>query len=153
MNKTLDNIYEEMLAVFAEVSGYLPSTSCDLAARLYAAAAQIQGLYLQAQWLLDQSFPQTAKGVCLDQHAQLRGISRGVATRAAGTLRFGLSSAVGGDLNVDAGTVCMTASGIRRGPGAGKAGQRGRRQRHHHGGHARGHPGLHQSGGLQRRGR
>ena len=32
MNKTLDNIYEEMLAVFAEVSGYLPSTSCDLAA-------------------------------------------------------------------------------------------------------------------------
>lgn len=113
MNKTLDNIYEEMLAVFAEVSGYLPSTSCDLAARLYAAAAQIQGLYLQAQWLLDQSFPQTAKGVCLDQHAQLRGISRGVATRAAGTLRFGLSSAVGGDLNVDAGTVCMTASGIR----------------------------------------
>ena len=23
MNKTLDNIYEEMLAVFAEVSGYL----------------------------------------------------------------------------------------------------------------------------------
>ena len=113
MNKTLDNIYEEMLAVFAEVSGYLPSTSCDLAARLYAAAAQIQGLYLQAQWLLDQSFPQTAKGICLDQHAQLRGISRGVATRAAGTLRFGLSSAVGGDLNVDAGTVCMTASGIR----------------------------------------
>lgn len=113
MNKTLDNIYEDMLAVFAEVSGYLPSTSCDLAARLYAAAAQIQGLYLQAQWLLDQSFPQTAKGVCLDQHAQLRGISRGVATRAAGTLRFGLSSAVGGDLNVDAGTVCMTASGIR----------------------------------------
>ena len=113
MNKTLDNIYEEMLAVFAEVSGYLPSTSCDLAARLYAAAAQIQGLYLQAQWLLDQSFPQTAKGICLDQHAQLRGISRGVATRAAGTLRFGLSSAVGGDLNVDAGTVCMTGEGVR----------------------------------------
>lgn len=113
MNKTLDTIYEEMLSVFAEVSGYLPSTSCDLAARLYAAAAQIQGLYLQAQWLLDQSFPQTAKGVYLDQHAQLRGISRGVATCAAGTLRFGLSSAVGSDLAIGEGTVCMTPSGIR----------------------------------------
>ena len=41
MNKTLDNIYEEMLAVFAEVSGYLPSTSCDLAARLLFAPYEV----------------------------------------------------------------------------------------------------------------
>ena len=113
MEKTIDSIYEEMLAVFGEVSGYLPSTSCDLAARLYAAAAQIQGLYLQAQWLLDQSFPQTASGVYLEQHAQLRGISRGVATRAVGKLRFGITEAVSGDLAVKSGTVCMTAAGVR----------------------------------------
>ena len=55
MDKSIDEIYEEMLSVFGETSGYLPSASCDLAARMYAAAAQIQGLYLQAQWLLDQS--------------------------------------------------------------------------------------------------
>ena len=42
MEKALDKIYEEMLAVFGEASGYVPSRSCDLAARLYAAAAQIQ---------------------------------------------------------------------------------------------------------------
>lgn len=113
MEKTIDSIYEEMLAVFAEVSGYLPSASCDLAARLYAAAAQIQGLYLQAQWLLDQSFPQTAAGVYLEQHAQLRGLSRGIATCAVGTLRFGVTTAVNSDLAIKSGTVCMTASGVR----------------------------------------
>lgn len=113
MQKTIDEIYEEMLAVFSEASGYLPSKSCDLAARLYAAAAQIQGLYLQAQWLLDQSFPQTAQGIYLDQHAQLRGLSRGVATCAAGTLRFGISAAISSDLTIGAGTVCVTAGGVR----------------------------------------
>ena len=113
MQKTIDGIYEEMLAVFGEASGYLPSASCDLAARLYAGAAQIQGLYLQAQWLLDQSFPQTAQGGYLDQHAQLRGITRGVATCATGKLRFGISTAVGADLTIDAGTVCVTGTGIR----------------------------------------
>ena len=44
MEKTIDGIYQEMLALFAQRSGYLPSASCDLAARLYAAAAQIQSL-------------------------------------------------------------------------------------------------------------
>lgn len=113
MEKTIDTIYEEMLAAFGEASGYLPSASCDLAARLYAAAAQIQGLYLQAQWLLDQSFPQTAKGEYLERHAQLRGLSRSVATCATGVLRFGLSASIGSDLTVKSGTVCMTGNGIR----------------------------------------
>ena len=113
MEKTIDSIYAEMLSAFGEASGYLPSVSCDLAARLYAAAAQIQGLYLQAQWLLDQSFPQTAKGEYLERHAHLRGLRRSVATCATGTLRFGLSLAVSGDLTVKSGTVCMTDTGVR----------------------------------------
>ena len=113
MEKTIESIYSEMLAVFAEASGYLPSKSCDLAARLYAAAAQIHGLYLQAQWLLDQSFPQTAMGTYLDQHAYLRGIERSAATCAVGKLRFGLTSAVGSNLTVSSGTVCMTKDGVR----------------------------------------
>ena len=35
MDKSIDEIYEEMLSVFGETSGYLPSASCDLAARMY----------------------------------------------------------------------------------------------------------------------
>lgn len=113
MSKTIDEIYGEMLAVFAEVSGYLPSPSCDLAVRLYAAAAQVQGLLLQSQWVLEQCFPQTAQGEYLERLAALRGISRSVATCAAGTLRFGISSTVGGDLTISSGTTCMTGEGIR----------------------------------------
>lgn len=45
MEKNIDTIYSEMLAAFSEKSGYLPHSSCDLAARLYAAAAQLQALY------------------------------------------------------------------------------------------------------------
>lgn len=102
-----------MLAVFHEASGYLPSVSCDLAARLMAAAAQLEGLYHEAQWVLDQSFPQSAQGTYLDQHASLRSIRRASATCATGLLRFGLSAAVQRDIPVKAGTVCMTEDGVR----------------------------------------
>lgn len=102
-----------MLAVFGDRSGYVPTASCDLAARLYAAAAQIHALYVQAQWLLDQSFPQTAREDYLDRHGQLRGISRSIATCATGKLRFGISAAITSDLPIRSGTVCMTGTGIR----------------------------------------
>ncbi len=113
MSKTINDIYGEMLTMFAQQSGYLPSVSCDLSARLYAAAAQIHALQVQAQWVLDQSFPQTAQGEYLDRQAALRGLTRGVATCAKGRLRFGVSDAASGDLSVPAGTVCMTAGGVR----------------------------------------
>ena len=113
MLKDIDTIYGEMLEDFADRSGYLPNTACDLAARLYAAAAQVQALYAQAAWVLDQSFPQTARGDYLDCHAETRGISRAQAEKAAGVLRFSITTAVGQDLEIPAGTVCMTAQGVR----------------------------------------
>ena len=111
--KSIDEIYRELLAVFADQSGYLPETSCDLAARLYAVAAQVQALYHQAEWVMEQAFPQTAQGIYLDYHAQTRGIERSVATAAEGYLRFQVDTAVAQDLSVPAGTVCMTADGRR----------------------------------------
>lgn len=113
--KELDTIYSEMLTAFSQASNYIPHNSCDLAARLYAAAAQIQALYHQAQWVLDQSFPQTAQGTYLEQHAALRGLKRDTAACATGVIRFGVSntSTASIDLTIEAGTVCMTKSGIR----------------------------------------
>lgn len=111
--KTIDEIYRELLEVFSNQSGYLPSASCDLSARLYAVAAQIQALYLQASWVLDQAFPQTAQGQYLDYHAETRGISRSVATAAEGYLRFLIDTVVGQDLEIPEGTVCMTGEGLR----------------------------------------
>ena len=98
---------------FAEHAGFLPGNGCDGAVRLYALAAQIQSLLSQSDWALAQCFPQTAQGVYLDYHAQTRGITRGSASFASGQLLFSASGTVASPLAIEAGTVCMTNTGIR----------------------------------------
>ena len=60
--RSIDNIYQTLLESFRERAGFAPDSGCDLAVRLWAAAAEIQALELQAAWVLDQCFPQTAPG-------------------------------------------------------------------------------------------
>ena len=74
--KSVEEIYGEMLDCFAQRTGLRPAEGCDLAARLYAVAAQIYAMYVQAQWVERQCFPQTAEGEDLDRHAALRGLER-----------------------------------------------------------------------------
>lgn len=111
--KTVDEIYEELVADYADRAGYTPDDSCDQAVRLYAVAAQIQALTVQASWVLDQSFPQTAQGEFLDYHAAMRGLTRSEASKASGTLRFSIPDAAPADLVVGGGTVCMTADEVK----------------------------------------
>lgn len=111
--KTVDEIYQELLADYSDRAGYTPSDSCDLAIRLYAAAAQLQALNIQADWVLDQSFPQTAQGEFLEYHAAMRGLTRTGAAKATGMLRFSVSSAAAADLTVESGTVCMTEDEVK----------------------------------------
>ena len=106
--RSVDEIYQEMLAKLAERCGFQPEETCDLAVRLYAAAAQIQALDIQAEWVLDQSFPQTAQGIYLERHAAMRGLKRQEASKATGMLRFCVESASAADLEVPEGSVCMT---------------------------------------------
>lgn len=107
--KSVDEIYRELLDAFARRAGFVPEDACELAVRLYAAAAQIQALDIQAEWVLDQSFPQTAQGVYLDRHADMRGLSRLPAFKAIGTLRFSVDTSPALPVDIPAGTVCMTA--------------------------------------------
>lgn len=107
--KSIEEIYQELKQTFAARSGFEPTDGCDLAVRLWAAAAQIQALSLQADWVLDQSFPQTAEGIYLDRHAAMRGISRLEAAKAVGRLRFYVRDTPAEAVTVAAGTVCMTA--------------------------------------------
>lgn len=109
--KTAEEIYQEMLAAYQTRGGTAAEDSCDLAVRLYAAAAQVQALDAQADWVLNQSFPQTASGTYLDRHGEMRGIIRTPAAAATGTLRFSVASAGTADWVVDQGTVCLTESG------------------------------------------
>lgn len=111
--KTVEEIYDEMLAVFRRETGAEASAVSDLSVKLYAVAAQVYGLYVQMEWLSRQCFPQTAQGEYLDRHAALRGLERRKATPAAGVIRFSVETAGGTDLVIPAGTVCATAGLIR----------------------------------------
>jgi len=111
--KTVEEIYREMRRAFQERTGAEIGTSGDMAVRLYAAAAQVYGLYVQADWVLRQCFPQTAQGEYLDQHAALRGVSRQQAQRAEGVVRFTVREASKTGHMVPKGTVCMTAGMVR----------------------------------------
>lgn len=111
--KTVDEIYEEMLACFARETGLEGGGGCDLSARLYAVAAQVYALYAQGEWVRRQAFPQTAGGEYLDLHAQLRGLERKQATQAQGEIRFLAETEAEADRVIPAGTVCLTAGFVR----------------------------------------
>ena len=111
--KEWTEIYEQMRGTFAQRAGFVPSEGCDSAVRLYALAAELQSLLIQADWVLDQSFPQTAQGTYLDYHAETRGITRGAAEKAAGVIRFAAADKVTAACPIEKGTVCMTAEGVR----------------------------------------
>ena len=111
--KEWTEIYEQMRGTFAQRAGFVPSEGCDSAVRLYALAAELQSLLMQADWVLDQSFPQTAQGIYLDYHAETRGITRGAAGKAAGVIRFAAADKVTAACPIEKGTVCMTAEGVR----------------------------------------
>jgi len=107
--KTVEEIYNEMLEVFRRETGAEAAEVSDLSVKLYAVAAQVYGLYVQADWLARQVFPQTAAGEFLDRHAALRGLERRPAARAEGVVRFLLDVPKAADVAVPAGTVCATA--------------------------------------------
>ena len=107
--RTAEEIYQELLASFGKRTGLEPREGCDLSARMYALAAQVCALYIQADWVVRQAFPQTAEGEYLDAHAQLRGLARKRATAAQGTVRFTAGEKADAPREIPKGTVCMTA--------------------------------------------
>lgn len=111
--RTVDEIYQELLACFGERTGLEPREGCDLSARLYAVAAQVYALYVQADWVARQAFPQTAEGEWLERHAQLRGLERKPATAAEGVVRFIAGEGDSSPREIPQGTVCMTAGLVR----------------------------------------
>lgn len=110
---TVEEIYRQLLDGYGEKTGIQPREGCDLSARLYALAAQVGALYVQADWVARQAFPQTAQGEYLDRHAQLRSLERKGAVAARGVVRFTAGQAPAQELAIPAGTVCMTAGLVR----------------------------------------
>lgn len=108
--RTVEEVYQEMLSDFQTRIGETVDNNCDLAVRLYAVAAQVSALETQAEWVKDQCFPQTAQGIYLDYHAQMRALTRQSAIRATGTLRFSVRVVTEEDLPIPIGTVCISTS-------------------------------------------
>ena len=106
--KTVEQLYSDMMNDFTARTGMEIAGGGDLSARLYAAAAQIYGLYVQADWVNRQCFPQTAQGEYLDHHAQLRALERKTASYARGVVRFFGDAGADMDREIPVGTVCMT---------------------------------------------
>jgi uncharacterized phage protein gp47/JayE len=111
--KTAEEIYQEMLECFAQRSGVEAGAGCDLSVRMYALAAQVCALYVQADWVTKQAFPQTAQGEYLDRHAQLRGLERKSAAAAEGIVRFTAGETSTEARTIPQGTVCVTAGLVR----------------------------------------
>ena len=109
--RTMEEIYAAMAEDFSARSSVALIEGGDMSLRLWAMAAEVFALEVQADFVLRQSFPQTAVGGYLDMHAQERGLTRGAAEKAHGTLRFYLDEERTADLSVPAGTVCMSVSG------------------------------------------
>lgn len=109
--KTAEELYQEMTEVFAQQTG-MEAVAGEAAVRMYALAAQVYGLYAELDWTRKQCFPQTATGEELDKHGVLRGLTRQAATRAEGKLRFSVQTAVGENLPIPKGTVCLTAGQV-----------------------------------------
>lgn len=111
--KTIEEIYGELLDSFGTYTGLEPKEGTDLSARMYALAAQVYSLYIQADWVMRQAFPQTAEGAYLDYHAQLRSLERKAPVAAQGTVRFSAGEVSESEREIPQGTVCMTAGLIR----------------------------------------
>lgn len=109
--RTTDEIYSALAGTLAQMSGTAVVEGGDMSLRLHAVAAELFSLEAQADFVARQSFPQTAAGEWLDRHAQLRGLTRGAARKAEGTLRFFTETPAAGTLTVPAGTECTSAAG------------------------------------------
>lgn len=111
--QTIEEIYQELTARFQELTGLSALGDGDMTVRFYAVAAELYSLYVQNEWVRAQCFPQTAVGENLELHAALRGVTRRPADHAEGVIRFYLNEAREENIDIDEGTVCLTAGEVR----------------------------------------
>lgn len=101
--------YGRLKASYAEKSGYEPDENGACGLRLRAMAAELYRLQTELNWLRRQAFPQTAAGEWLERHGEARGVARGAAKRAEGSITFSRYLPLSFDLVIPEGTVCAAS--------------------------------------------
>ena len=86
MNLTYDEILNSMKIEFAGEKGEAVKELSDIEARFKAVASEIYSVSAYGDYIMKQSFPQTATGEFLDRHAELRSITRKTASYAKGAI-------------------------------------------------------------------
>lgn len=103
-----DSIVENMKADFLEKTGYLPDEASDIGIRIRVLAGELYNINTYLEWIKRQVFPQTAEGEYLDYHAQMRGLERKEAVKAAGLVEFRLSEPAKEKIDIPANTIVST---------------------------------------------
>lgn len=109
LNLTLDEITNKMRKAYFDETKKDTVPYSDTDNRIKAVATELFSVYSYADYIFRQAFPQTATGIYLDYHAELRGIVREKATRANGILTFFTEEPAEVEAVIPKGTVCSAA--------------------------------------------
>ncbi len=85
---TLESLVGEMESAFEEQAGYPAGSATDVGIRIRTLAGELYALYTRLKFFIRQSFPDTATGTYLEEHARMRGLVRKAAGTATGTVTF-----------------------------------------------------------------
>lgn len=106
MNLTYDEILNSMKIEFAGEKGEAVKELSDIEARFKAVASEIYSVSAYGDYIMKQSFPQTATGEFLDRHAELRSITRKTASYAKGAITvYRTESSIGSVVSIPKGTI------------------------------------------------
>lgn len=110
MRLTYDEIENNMKSTFFEKYGTNPEKNSFEEKIIEALASELYGLSCQSDYILKQSFVQTATGKYLDMLGEMRDCTRKEETKAVGTLRFYNAQAPDEDITIKKGTICSALS-------------------------------------------
>lgn len=106
MSITYDEILNSMKTAFFNEKGEAVHELSDLELRFKAVASEIYSVASYGDYVLKQSFPQTATGEFLDRHAALRRITRKTASFSSGVITVSRTeNSLGTAMNIPKGTV------------------------------------------------
>ncbi len=109
--RTIDEIYQSMKNEYETRCDLVLRDGGDMSLRFYAIAAQVLSLEAHGEFILRQSFPQTAQGEYLDYHAAVRSLGRLGETNSEGVIRFYVNAAAVQSINIPEGVVCTDSDG------------------------------------------
>lgn len=106
MSLSYNEILDSMKTAFCREKGEAVKNLSDLEARFKAVASEIYSVSAYGDFIMKQSFPQTASGEYLDRHAALRKIIRKTPSCASGSITVSRTeNSVGTVLTIPKGTV------------------------------------------------